>query len=85
MEDSELPSGWRIHSLHKWQSDGSLTTHLIPKDKEPTDYEVGHTDLIRVTYTSPNGQVAFRNIHGAPDKKTVADLIERVTKIVSPV
>lgn len=68
-----LPAGWTIVSLHYSDRDKAP---LITSD--PTDRQLAGADAIVVAHTSAGGVVSYRTIHGAPDRRTIGQLITDV-------
>jgi lipopolysaccharide/colanic/teichoic acid biosynthesis glycosyltransferase len=74
-----LPDGWKIVSLH---SEGQRPI-VGPR---PSDAKIAQADAIRVSYTNRRtGVTTFRTIHGAKSRRQVGDIIDRTTRVVSPV
>lgn len=82
-QDSKLPTGWSIHSLHYADRDPRFYSPGSP----PRDSTIAGANAIRVAYREPGSDdpPAFRTIHGANSRDQIADLIQRVTFVVSPV
>ncbi len=79
---SLLPDGWAVVGLYH---DGEQTNHIhATDDTDITDADIGQADAIIVHYTDAGGD-GYRWIHGASGWDSIADQIERVTKVVSPV
>jgi hypothetical protein len=82
MAERKMPEGWHIVSLH--YADPSRPARV---GSRPSDAQIAGADAIRVSY-KPHGAtepVAYRTIHGASSRQQIGDLINRVTKVVSPV
>lgn len=82
MAKRTLPDGWKIVSLH--YADESKEPRVGPR---PSDAQIAAADSIRVSYT-PRGAsepIAYRTIHGAPNREAIGDLISRVIRVASPV
>jgi hypothetical protein len=77
--EKQLPDGWTIAGLYR-QGEGVIDVRGMPV----TDRDVIAADGIVVWY-QPAGADGYRWIHGARSIDAVGDLIDKETKVVSPV
>lgn len=74
-----LPDGWKIVSTHQEGQKAKV-------GPRPSDAQIANADAIRVSYTSRStGVTTYRTIHGAKSRRQVGDIIDRTTRVVSPV
>lgn len=80
MPSSDPPS-WIVTRLH--YSDRKPRDYS--ESKQPRDRAVINADAITVRITDSRGVHHYRVIHGAASYKQIGDLVDKVTRIVSPV